>query len=129
LSISFEAKERPDHLLLVCAGSFTYDSMIRLYEQAFTLAAAAGLGAVLIDARPLAGPPPTIAERINGAMAVARLQSAQNPKIRLAVVGHEPIIHPERIGEVVATARGAVARVFTDETIALEWLLPRQKSP
>jgi hypothetical protein len=39
------------------------------------------------------------------------------------LLGHEPMIHPERFGEIVATTRGADARVFTDEALALEWLL------
>ena len=33
------------------------------------------------------------------------------------------MIHPERFGDVVAARRGAVARAFTDEELALEWLL------
>ena len=33
------------------------------------------------------------------------------------------MIHPERFGEIVATTRGADARVFTDEALALRWLL------
>ncbi|MEX0733897.1 MAG: hypothetical protein WD944_05995 [Steroidobacteraceae bacterium] len=47
---------------------------------------------------------------------------------RDAVLGHEPIIHRERFSEIVATNRGAAARVFTDENEALEWLLASHKS-
>lgn len=47
----------------------------------------------------------------------------------MALLGHEPMIHREQFGEVVATTRGAVARVFTDDSLALNWLLPRQKTP
>jgi len=38
------------------------------------------------------------------------------------------MIHRERFGEIVGTNRGAVARVFTDESEALEWLLAPSKS-
>jgi hypothetical protein len=38
------------------------------------------------------------------------------------VLGHEPMIHPERFGELVARNRGADARVFTVEAEALDWL-------
>lgn len=34
----------------------------------------------------------------------------------------------QRVGEIVATARGAVARVFTDEAEALDWLILKQKT-
>ena len=129
MTIAFEASERPDHVVLECTGSFTYQSLVHLYEQAFARAVAAGRGAVLIDVRRIAGPPPTVLERVNGALVVVRLQESQRPKVRLAVLGKEPIIHPERLGEIVAAARGAVARVFTDEAEALDWLIPKQKSP
>lgn len=40
------------------------------------------------------------------------------------------MIHPERFGEIVAANRGALARAFTDESAALEWLLARpMKNP
>ncbi len=62
------------------------------------------------------------------AVRVAELRAAESPRIRLAVIGHEPMIHRERFGEIVATNRGALARAFTDENAALEWLLAPPKS-
>ena len=56
-------------------------------------------------------------------------QAATKPRIRFALLGHEPMIHPERFGEIVATTRGADGRVFTDEASALEWLLVRKREP
>lgn len=50
-------------------------------------------------------------------------------RIRFALLGHEPMIHPERFGEIVATTRGADGRVFTNEASALEWLLVRNREP
>ncbi len=129
MSIQFEPRTLPDHLRLECAGTFTLESLIHLYEQGFALAAGAGRDAVLIDARKVTGPVPTLAERYAGAVRVAELQAKQTPRIRLAVLGHEPMIHRERFGEIVATNRGAVARAFTDESAALEWLLTPPKSP
>jgi hypothetical protein len=58
---------------------------------------------------------------------VADLQARHKPRIRLAVLGHEPYVHPQRFGEIVAANRGAIARVFTDEAEALKWLLPKSK--
>ena len=37
------------------------------------------------------------------------------------------MVHPERFGEIVATNRGAVMRVFTDEVLALDWLLGKNR--
>ena len=45
-----------------------------------------------------------------------------DPRVRLAVLGNEPMIHPDRFGELVARNRGADARVFTVEAEALAWV-------
>jgi hypothetical protein len=57
------------------------------------------------------------------------LQAAFVPRIRVALLGHEPLIHPERFGEIVAARRGAVIRTFTDEDGALRWLLGGTAAP
>jgi len=129
MSIQFEPRTLPDHLRLECTGMFTLESLMRLYEQGFALAAGAGPDVVLIDARKVTGAVPTLAERYAGAVRVAELQAKQTPRIRLAVLGHEPMIHRERFGEIIATNRGAMARAFTDESAAREWLLTPPKSP
>lgn len=125
MSITLETRVHPGHLLVECSGTYTIESLLRAYEQAFTLAAEAGRDAVLIDVRNVTGREPTLTERYDQAVHVADLQAAQAPRIRMALLGHEPMIHRERFGEVVASTRGAVARVFTDEGLALDWLLGR----
>ena len=60
---------------------------------------------------------------------MADAQAATRPRIRMAMLGHEPMIHPERFGEIVAANRGADARVFTEEALALDWLLARASEP
>ncbi|MGH8129759.1 MAG: hypothetical protein ACRES3_02775 [Steroidobacteraceae bacterium] len=129
MTISFESRILPDHARLECTGTFSLETMLGIYEQAFALAAGAGRDAVLIDARNVTGREPTLGERYTQAVHVAELQSTQSPRIRLAILGHEPMIHRERFGEIVATERGAVVRVFTDESAALEWLLTPSRSP
>jgi len=61
-------------------------------------------------------------ERYDWAVRIAELQARFLPRIRVALVGNEPLIHPERFGEIVARNRGADARAFTDEAEALRWL-------
>lgn len=41
------------------------------------------------------------------------------------VTGREPMVHPQRFGEIVATNRGGLIRVFTDQALALNWLLQK----
>ena len=106
MSITLEARVHPGHLLVECNGTYTID-------------------ALLIDVRNVTGREPTLTERYDQAVHVADLQAARTPRIRMALLGHEPMIHHERFGEVVAATRGAVARVFTDEGLALGWLLGR----
>jgi hypothetical protein len=45
------------------------------------------------------------------------------------VLGREPMIHPDRFGELVARNRGADARVFTDEAVARDWVQGRAREP
>lgn len=118
-----------DYLRLECTGTFTLESALEVQQRAFALAAEAGRPAVLVDIRLVTGPEPTMAERYQIAVRVAETQAATQPRIRFAMLGHEPMVHPERFGEIVATTRGAHARVFTEEALALDWLLGRDAEP
>lgn len=53
---------------------------------------------------------------------VASIQRDRGQFIRVAVVGNEPMIDPERFAEVVSGNRGASARGFTDMIDAISWL-------
>jgi len=123
MSLSFRSTTHPGYVHVVCEGSYSLDAMLELLDRIFVHVADAGRDAVLTDVRALTVPEPTMADRYTIAVHIAELQAAQRPRIRLAAVGNEPFIHPERFGEIVATRHGAVARTFTDETQALEWLL------
>jgi hypothetical protein len=129
VSIVATSAAHAGYLRVECDGEFTPDSAIAVYERVFALAAESGQEAVLVDIRRLAGREPTIAERYEQAVRLADLQAARTPRIRFALLGHEPIIHPERFGEIVAARRGADMRVFTEEALALEWLVGRNDGP
>ena len=64
-------------------------------------------------------------DRYDFGVHIAEQYLTSDPRVRLAVLGHEPMIHPDRFGELVARNRGADARAFTDEALALDWLLGR----
>ena len=68
-------------------------------------------------------------QRYNHAIQVTELYFRHLPRISLAILGHEPMVHAQRFGEIVAANRGTQARVFTDEASALNWLLARREQP
>ena len=127
MSVNYEAREHADYLELVCAGSYAPEIPLQVAEEGPRRAARAGRSSLLIDIRDIVGREPTMSERYDQAVQVASLQSRVTPRIRLALLGREPMIHPQRFGEIVATNRGAQLRVFTDETAALDWLLARPR--
>ena len=129
MSIRFVTREYPEFLELVCEGVYAEPEASEIFEQAFTLAANARRTAALIDARGITGRPPTLMQRYNHAICVTEIYFRHLPRISLAILGHEPMVHPQRFGEIVAANRGAQARVFTDEATALSWLLARQEQP
>ena len=116
----------PGHVEVACAGLFSRSESHRVGEEAYRQAALADRTALLIDVRGVSGRVPGIFERFEIGVRIAQHYREHDPRIRLAVVGTEPMIHPERFGELVARNRGADARVFTDEALALDWLLGRR---
>jgi hypothetical protein len=120
------ASVHAEHLEVSCTGLYSRSESIRVGELAFREAARAKRTAVLVDVRSVVGRVPSILERFDFGVRVAEHYLDSDPRIRLAVLGREPMIHPERFGELVARNRGADARVFTDEAMALDWLLGRR---
>ena len=98
---------------------------LRVGKEAYRQASLAGRINSLIDVRKITGRLPTILDRYDFGVHIAEQYLSSDPRVRLAVLGHEPMIHPERFGELVARNRGGDARVFIDETLALDWLLGR----
>ena len=122
MSISFEVRVHAGHVVLECTGTYTFESSLQIFSQAFENAVRAGRGAVLVDVCQLTGGPPTLLDRYRQVMHIAGLQSSRGPRIRFAIFGHEPMIHPHRFGDVIAMSRGAPARAFTDLDEAMAWL-------
>lgn len=120
--IRVEVRVHARHVELLCHGKYSRGEAFRVGEQAFREAAGAGLRSALVDVRGVAGRVPTILDRFDMGVHIAALHLDQKPRVRLAILGHEPMIHPDRFGEIVARNRGADARVFTIESDALEWL-------
>lgn len=120
--VRVEVRVHALHVELACSGKYSRAEAFRIGDQAFREAADAGRRSVLVDVRGVSGRIPTILDRFDFAVRVAKRHLEQKPRVRLALLGHEPMIHPDRFGEIVARNRGADARVFTIEAEALDWL-------
>ena len=112
----------PDYLEIVCSGVYSRAETQRVGQEAYRDAALAQREAILMAVRQVTGRVPTILDRFEMGLRMAQHYRESDPRIRLAVLGNEPMIHPDRFGELVARNRGADARVFTDEAEALAWV-------
>jgi hypothetical protein len=123
--IKTTVRVHPDYVEIGCTGMYSRAEALRIGEEAYREAARANRSAVFVDVREVKGRVPAILERFELGVQIAKHYLESEPRTRLAVLGHEPMIHPDRFGELVARNRGADARVFTDEAQALDWLLER----
>lgn len=120
--VRVEVLVHADYVELRCTGRYSRAHALRVGDQAYREAAAAARRSALVDVRGITGSVPTILDRFDIGVRIAELHLEQRPRIRLALLGDEPMIHPDRFGEIVARNRGADARVFTQEAEALDWL-------
>lgn len=127
MSLEFSWAAKTDYVRIEVSGDFFLEAILPLCDRFFEVTASAGQDAMLVDARSVTGREPTMAERYQWAVRVADAQARHQPRIRVALLGHEPLIHPERFGEIVVTNRGGLIRTFTEEVAALEWLLGKAR--
>jgi len=120
--LRIEVRVHPQHVALIVAGLYSRSEAFRVGEEAYRQAAKAERQNVLVDVRKVNGRVPSLLDRFDIGVHIAGQHQSFKPRIRLAVLGHEPMIHPERFGELVARNRGADARIFTGEAEALQWL-------
>jgi hypothetical protein len=125
LGLRTAVRVHPAYLELACAGLYSRSESLRVGDEAYREAALAKRDTVLLDVRQVRGRIPTLFDRFDFGARIAQHYRQSDPRVRLALLGHEPMIHPERFGELVARNRGGDARVFTDETEALGWVLGR----
>ena len=120
--IRVDVHVHPQYVELVCSGKFSRSEAYRIGELTFHEAAVFGRRSALIDVRDVIGRIPTILDRFDFGVHIASLHLEHKPRVRLALLGYEPMIHPDRFGEIVARNRGADARVFTIGADAIDWL-------
>ena len=123
MGISYIIEEaNPKFVRLVCRGTYARDALLAVFDQAIDVAIRMHRSAVLIDVRDVSGTPPEKFERYELGVGSARIQRQKRPLVTAAMVGHEPMIDPQRLGEIVFRNRGGVGRVFTDVQEAISWL-------
>ena len=104
-----------------CSGPYSMVAFLDVLDEALEYAASQDRSAVLVDALQITGGP-DIEERVNLAASSAETQLSKERLVAIAIVGKEPMLHPERIGEAVALDRCAILRVFESRDEAVDWL-------
>ncbi|HEY8265548.1 MAG TPA: hypothetical protein VIG03_03185 [Steroidobacteraceae bacterium] len=123
--IKIAVQVHPGYVELTCTGIYSRNEALRVGNEGYRQAALENRIGVLIDVRKITGRLPTLLDRYDFGVHIAEQYLSSDPRVRLALLGHEPMIHPDRFGELVARNRGADARVFTDEALAVDWLRSR----
>lgn len=123
MKMRFEIRKEADHTVVEAAGTYDDAGAREAIETAISTALAAGHRKLLVDARQVTGKPRTM-QRFDLGQALARYYHEQRggKVLRIAIIGHEPLIDPERFGEVVANNRGLPLRSTTDLGEALRFL-------
>jgi hypothetical protein len=121
--MTWEVRAENDCLWITCRGSYDLEGVKTVGSSAYKWAAEHGVHKVLIDWRELTGTA-TDTDRYETGKFVAEAYARQDPVrlVRVAVVGNEPIISKDRIGQTVARNRGAHGIVTTDFAEALAYL-------
>ena len=116
--MQIEIEPKTDHLYAVISGPFDHAKLEGVLKEIFTTGSRHGLRKVLIDIKALEGEIPVMARHDAGEIAA----SFRTEVIRLAILGTETQIWPDRFFENVANNRGLATKVTTDLAEALEWL-------
>jgi CheY-like chemotaxis protein len=121
------ARDDPDNFVLETGyavhrpvGYVSFDEAVELVRAAIAAARRHQVRDLLVDMRELTGfPSPDSFERFLAAVDWADEAKAG---VRLAMVARAEMIHPQKLGVIVALNRGLVSNIFTSEVEARAWL-------
>jgi hypothetical protein len=117
---------RDEYLYVHLSGTLELVEAKRVSAEFLDASIESGLSNILVDARHVQGYWTTMERFEYASFMVAknleRLQAKNLKNLRIAYVGSEPILDPERFAETVAVNRGVNIRAMTDIEEALEWL-------
>lgn len=116
-----DISQAPGYTRYLPLGTGTFAEWIERMLERLHWAVGSGVRHLLVDTTRLVSTTPgTTFERLR--LGESGAAGAAASGIRIAFVGREPFLDPERFGETVAVNRGLNVRVFTDEVAALTWL-------
>jgi len=124
------ASADPDHFVLDAGharyhpvGTVSFDRAVTMIRAAIAAAHRNGVRDLLVDISALTGfPSPDTFERF---LAVVEWAEEARGNVRLAMVARAEMIHPQRLGVLVAANRGLVSNIFATEAEARAWLARR----
>ena len=126
MTLKVDIEARQDYLYAAVSGEFTLRAAQAAYDRVVHAALPLAQTRILIDARGVSGNPQPD-ERYALGVYIAneqRLLAERRPPIhvKVAVLGHQPVVDPQRLGETVAVNRGAKVKVSEQLDEALAWL-------
>jgi hypothetical protein len=124
MTVDFESRKH--YLRATVRGAFTLRAAQDTYDEAIKAAVASGHTRILIDANGVTGMPTQDERYMLGLFVAAeqRILSAKTPPVdvKVAFLGRQPLVDPNRFGETVAVNRGANVKVSEQLEEALAWL-------
>ena len=125
MTLTIDIEARPHYLYAAVSGEFSMSGAQAAYDQAVQAALPLAQTRILIDVRHVTGKPSQEERYALGLFVAAeqRLLAARSSFVpRVAVLGKQPLVDPNRFAETVAVNRGATLKVSERLEEALAWL-------
>jgi hypothetical protein len=125
MSISLRFEPREEFLHCEASGAYNFEDACVMLREVLAESAQHGATKVLVDCLEMGGNP-TMVERYALAEFLARemvdhiIELKRFP--RLALLGKEPLVDPNRFGELVARSRGVQMKTVEQIEDAVKWL-------
>jgi len=123
MNVRYSVRAERDHTRVDVAGAFDATDAREVLQTALAHALQNGHSKLLVDARQVTGNPRTM-ERFDLGENLARdYHEARGDRlVRIALIGNEPLVDPQKFGVLVAANRGVPVMVTTDIDEAVRWL-------
>jgi hypothetical protein len=121
MSISLKFEPHGGFLLCKASGEFNFEDACSMIQEVLAESGQRGATKVLVDCLQMGGSP-TMVERYTLSEFLAREIVELKGFPRLAFLGKEPLVDPNRFGELVATNRGVRMKTVEQMEDALNWL-------
>ena len=101
-------------------AELTLDEAVELIDEVILYCRRNNIPGILLDLRRLTGfSSPTVTDRF---WYISKWAETGGGRVVVSIITRPDIIAPDKIGVIVATNRGMLADVFTDEDMAIAWL-------